>query len=107
MPTKLLSHADLGTVARLTVLVAIDLIIRNVRDEVLLGLRNNEPALGVFQNTYRFARRVCIRRRSQILAPAPRGSGLRAYARIQIYQQTPGRSPLRCPPAPRIGPPVS
>jgi len=48
MPTKLLSHADLGTVARLTVLVAIDLIIRNGRDEVLLGLRNNEPAKGCY-----------------------------------------------------------
>ena len=48
MPTKFLSHADLGTVARLTVLVAIDLIIRNGRDEVLLGLRNNEPAKGCY-----------------------------------------------------------
>jgi len=33
MPTKLLSHADLGTVARLTPLVAIDLIIRNGREK--------------------------------------------------------------------------
>ena len=48
MPTKLLSHADLGTVARLTALVAIDLIIRNGRDELLLGLRNNEPAKGCY-----------------------------------------------------------
>jgi len=39
-----LSHADLGTVIRLAPLVAIDFIIRNARDEVLLGLRNNEPA---------------------------------------------------------------
>ena len=48
MPTKLLSHADLNTVVRLAPLVAIDLIIRNGRDEVLLGLRNNEPAKGCY-----------------------------------------------------------
>src|SRR4029077_20632148 len=34
----------LDTVVRLAPLIAIDLIIRNARDEVLLGLRNNEPA---------------------------------------------------------------
>jgi colanic acid biosynthesis protein WcaH len=39
-----LSHDDLRTVVRLAPLVAIDLIIRNARGEVLLGLRNNEPA---------------------------------------------------------------
>ena len=39
-----MSHADLGTVIRLAPLVAIDLVIRNARDDVLLGLRNNEPA---------------------------------------------------------------
>jgi colanic acid biosynthesis protein WcaH len=43
-----LSNADLDTVIRLAPLVAIDLIIRNERDEVLLGLRNNEPAKGWF-----------------------------------------------------------
>jgi colanic acid biosynthesis protein WcaH len=35
---------DLGTVIRLAPLIAIDFVIRNGRDEVLLGLRNNEPA---------------------------------------------------------------
>lgn len=44
----LLSHADLHTVVRLAPLVSIDLIIRNPRDEVLLGLRNNEPANGFY-----------------------------------------------------------
>jgi colanic acid biosynthesis protein WcaH len=39
-----LSHAELDTVIRLAPLIAIDLIIRNARDEVLLGLRKNEPA---------------------------------------------------------------
>ena len=39
-----LSHAELDTVIRLAPLVAIDLIIHNDRDEVLLGLRRNEPA---------------------------------------------------------------
>ena len=48
MPTKFLSHADLATAVRLTPLVAIDRIIRNGRDEVLLGLRNNEPAKGCY-----------------------------------------------------------
>ena len=33
---------------RLAPLVSIDLIIRNARGEVLLGLRNNEPAKGLF-----------------------------------------------------------
>jgi colanic acid biosynthesis protein WcaH len=33
-------------VVRLAPLVAIDLVIRNARNEVLLGLRNNEPAKG-------------------------------------------------------------
>lgn len=43
-----LSHADLDTVIRLAPLVSIDLIIRNPHDEVLLGLRNNEPAKGCY-----------------------------------------------------------
>lgn len=41
-----MSHDDLRIVVRLAPLVAIDLIIRNARGEVLLGLRNNEPAKG-------------------------------------------------------------
>ena len=48
MPPVPLSHADLATVVRLAPLVAIDLIIRNTRGEVLLGLRNNEPAKGCY-----------------------------------------------------------
>ena len=48
MPATLLSHADLRAVVRLAPLVAIDLIIRNARHEVLLGLRNNEPAKGFY-----------------------------------------------------------
>jgi colanic acid biosynthesis protein WcaH len=44
----LLSHADLHTVVRLAPLIAIDFVIRNPRDEVLLGLRNNEPAKGTY-----------------------------------------------------------
>ena len=44
MPPNFLSHAELDAVIRLTPLVAIDLIIRNARGEVLLGLCTNEPA---------------------------------------------------------------
>ena len=44
MSANFLNHDDLGTVIRLAPLVAIDFVIRNARDEVLLGLRNNEPA---------------------------------------------------------------
>jgi colanic acid biosynthesis protein WcaH len=43
-----LSHAELDAVIRLAPLVAIDLIIRNGRDEALLGLRRNEPAKGCY-----------------------------------------------------------
>jgi colanic acid biosynthesis protein WcaH len=43
-PPRFLNHDDLGTVIRLAPLIAIDFIIRNARDEILLGLRNNEPA---------------------------------------------------------------
>jgi colanic acid biosynthesis protein WcaH len=43
-----LSYADLSRVVRLAPLVSIDLIIRNARNEVLLGLRNNEPAKGCY-----------------------------------------------------------
>ena len=39
-----MNHNDLGTVIRLAPLIAIDFVIRNARDDVLLGLRNNEPA---------------------------------------------------------------
>jgi GDP-mannose mannosyl hydrolase len=45
---RFLSHAELDTVIRLGPLIAIDLIIRNARDDVLLGLRNNEPAKGCY-----------------------------------------------------------
>lgn len=48
MAPKLLNHSDLNTVIRLAPLVAIDLIIRDTADRVLLGLRNNEPAKGYF-----------------------------------------------------------
>jgi len=48
MTAKFLSLADLSTVVRLAPLVAIDLIIRNRDGEVLLGLRNNEPAKGFY-----------------------------------------------------------
>ena len=39
-----LSHAELVTVIRLAPLIAIDLIIRDARGDVLLGLRKNEPS---------------------------------------------------------------
>jgi colanic acid biosynthesis protein WcaH len=45
---QFLGHTDLDTVIRLAPLIAIDLVIRNSRDEVLLGLRNNEPAKGCY-----------------------------------------------------------
>jgi colanic acid biosynthesis protein WcaH len=48
MSPTLLSHADLSTVVRLAPLIAIDLILRNSRGEVFLGLRNNEPAKGFY-----------------------------------------------------------
>jgi GDP-mannose mannosyl hydrolase len=44
MARTFLSHAELDTVIRLAPLIAIDLIIRNAGDDVLLGLRKNEPA---------------------------------------------------------------
>jgi colanic acid biosynthesis protein WcaH len=48
MPPSFLTHAQLDDVIRLAPLVAIDLIIRNRRGEVLLELRNNEPAKGCY-----------------------------------------------------------
>jgi GDP-mannose mannosyl hydrolase len=45
---KFLSGSDLNTIIRLAPLVSIDLIIRDTKDRVLLGLRNNEPAKGYF-----------------------------------------------------------
>jgi GDP-mannose mannosyl hydrolase len=48
MARTFLSHAELDTVIRLAPLIAMDLIIRNAGDEVLLGLRNNEPAKGCY-----------------------------------------------------------
>jgi colanic acid biosynthesis protein WcaH len=44
----LLNPDDFRSVVRLAPLVSIDLIIRNARGEVLLGLRNNEPAKGFY-----------------------------------------------------------
>jgi colanic acid biosynthesis protein WcaH len=48
MPPSFLSHAEVDTVIRLAPLIAIDLIIRDARDNVLLGLRKNEPAKGCY-----------------------------------------------------------
>ena len=47
MPVPL-NTADLSTAVRLTPLVSIDLIIRDSSKRVLLGLRTNEPAKGVY-----------------------------------------------------------
>jgi colanic acid biosynthesis protein WcaH len=47
-PPPWLSRADLRTIVRLAPLVSIDLMIRNAQNQVLLGLRNNEPAKGFF-----------------------------------------------------------
>ena len=44
----LLNPDDFHSVVRLAPLVSIDFIIRNARGEVLLGLRNNEPAKGFY-----------------------------------------------------------
>ena len=43
-----LNHADLSVAVRLGPIVAIDLIIRDESDRVLLGFRTNEPAKGVY-----------------------------------------------------------
>jgi colanic acid biosynthesis protein WcaH len=48
MSSAPLSHADLSTVVRLAPLIAIDLVIRNSRNNVLLGFRSNEPAKGFY-----------------------------------------------------------
>lgn len=48
MPPKFLSHDELRSVIRLAPLVAVDLVIRNAKNEALLGLRNNEPAKGYY-----------------------------------------------------------
>jgi colanic acid biosynthesis protein WcaH len=47
-PPRFLRHDELDSVIRLAPLVAIDLIIRNANNEVLLGLRQNEPAKGCY-----------------------------------------------------------
>jgi colanic acid biosynthesis protein WcaH len=44
LPPRFLTHAEIDTVIRLAPLIAIDLIIRNARQDALLGLRKNEPA---------------------------------------------------------------
>ncbi len=48
LPPRFLSHSELDSIIRLAPLISIDLIIRNTRDEVLLGLRTNEPAKGCY-----------------------------------------------------------
>jgi len=47
-PPQPLSPGELSSIIRLAPVIAIDLIIRNAEDEVLLGLRNNEPAKGFY-----------------------------------------------------------
>ncbi len=47
-PPAPLSHTDLRSVVRLAPLVSVDLVIRNAQNQVLLGLRENEPAKGFF-----------------------------------------------------------
>ena len=41
-----LSSADFTTIIKSTPLVSIDLIVRNIEDNVLLGKRTNRPAQG-------------------------------------------------------------
>src|SRR5262245_22247996 len=48
MPPAPLNHADLSVAVRLGPIVAIDLIIRDDSNKVLLGFRNNEPAKGFY-----------------------------------------------------------
>ena len=43
---KQLSKADFSFIVKNTPLVSIDLIVRNEKKEILVGLRNNEPAKG-------------------------------------------------------------
>jgi colanic acid biosynthesis protein WcaH len=45
---KLLTHDELAEVVRLAPLVSIDLIIENIKGEILLGMRENEPARGTW-----------------------------------------------------------
>jgi colanic acid biosynthesis protein WcaH len=47
-PPRFLSEADLRQVVRLSPLAAIDLVIRNARNEILLGLRSHESAKGFY-----------------------------------------------------------
>lgn len=47
-PPVYLPHDQLRNVVRLAPLAAIDLVIRNPRGDILLGLRNNEPAKGCY-----------------------------------------------------------
>ncbi len=44
----ILDHPTLLQVVRNTPLVAVDLVVRNAQDEVLLGWRTNEPARGTW-----------------------------------------------------------
>ena len=43
-----LSFEDFAEVVRKTALVSVDLVVRNSRDEILVGMRKNEPAKGYF-----------------------------------------------------------
>ncbi len=45
---KLLTHEELAQVVRLAPLVSIDLIFENAAGEILVGLRENEPAKGTW-----------------------------------------------------------
>lgn len=44
----MLTPKDFVSIIRLTPLISIDLIIRNQEDRVLVGLRTNEPAKGIY-----------------------------------------------------------
>jgi colanic acid biosynthesis protein WcaH len=43
---KKLSHEELAEVVRRTPLVSVDLVVKNSRGDILVGLRTNEPAKG-------------------------------------------------------------
>jgi len=45
---KMLSHKELAEVVRLALLVSIDLVIENEKGQILVGMRENEPAKGTW-----------------------------------------------------------
>jgi colanic acid biosynthesis protein WcaH len=47
-PSQFLDDADLAAVIRLAPLACIDVLLRNTNNQILVGLRNNEPAKGFF-----------------------------------------------------------